>query len=177
MKLLLDFLSLFLFFLTYYITKDIKTATIVCLIAGIIQAGLIWAKYKKLDPIQAFSLGAIVLFGGATIILNNPIYIKWKPTLIYWFMVLLFTFGLIFKKNFIQLVLSNKIKLDPKDWNKITISWSIFFLLLGIINLFIVYNFNDEVWVAFKTFGVMGLMVTFTIFQAIYIHNKKNKKL
>ena len=35
---------------------------------------------------QWVSLAIIVLFGGATIALQNETFIKWKPTVLYWLM-------------------------------------------------------------------------------------------
>lgn len=169
MKLFLDFFALILFFGAYYFTRDIYTATIVAVIAGVIQAALVWLKYRKLETMQIVSTVLIVVFGGATIYLKNPLFIQWKPSLLFWTMAAAVAGGLIFKKNVLKSLLGKEITLPEKVWHNLALSWLVFFAVMGAVNLFVAYRFSEETWVTYKTFGAMGLMLLFFLAQGVYM--------
>lgn len=169
MKLILDFFALILFFITYYFTRDIYTATIVAIIAGIFQAAFIWFKYKKLETMQWISLLLIIVFGGLTVILQNELFIKWKPSLLFWAMSIAVLGGILLKKNILKKLMGKEITLPEKIWRNLSWAWAVFFALMGAINLWVAYHFNNDIWVSYKTFGSMGLMIVFFIAQGIYM--------
>lgn len=169
MKVLLDFLALILFFAVYYTTHNIFAATVVAIIAGIFQAAFVYWKTKKLDTMQLASLGLIVVFGGATLIFRNAIFIQWKPTILYWLIAAFVLFGLISKKNVLQLLMGKELQLPEKVWKNLAIAWCVFFFLMGVINLFVAYTFSEQTWVSYKVFGAMGLMIVFIIGQVVYM--------
>ncbi|MDX8396426.1 MAG: inner membrane-spanning protein YciB, partial [Mariprofundaceae bacterium] len=109
-------------------------------------------------------------FGGATLILQDEMFIKWKPSVINWL------FGAVFigsqfigKMCIIQRMLGSKLTLPDPIWIKLNIMWAIFFVVLGFINLFVVYNYDTDTWVNFKLFGLTGLMLVFMLIQGIYL--------
>lgn len=169
MKILLDFLALILFFIVYFFSRDIYTATGVAIVAGIVQAAVIFWRSKRLDTMQIVSLGLIIVFGGATILLHNPLFIKWKPTLLFWAMSLALAAGMLLKKNILQALMGKEIELPTPVWQKLSYAWLAFFGLLGAINLFVAYQYSEETWVTYKVFGAMGLMIIFFIGQAVYM--------
>ena len=174
MKIVLDFFSLILFFAAFYISGDIRVATIVAVVAGVAQAVFVYARENKLEPVQIGATALIVVFGSLTILLKDPIYIKWKATLVY----LLFAAAFAVtgrlrkdKKNALQLLIGGEIQMDPGVWRRLNAAWMIFFLFLAGMNLFVVYNWpgDDKLWVNYKTFGVMGFFVLFALGQGFYI--------
>ena len=84
MKLLLDFFPIILFFITFK-TWGIMAATAVAIAATLLQIGYLWRKNGFVEPMQWVSLGVIVVFGGATLLTQDETFIKWKPTVLYWF--------------------------------------------------------------------------------------------
>jgi intracellular septation protein len=40
---------------------------------------------------------------------------------------------------------------------------------MGMINLYVAFNFSEEAWVNFKLFGMMGLTLVFVFAQAFYL--------
>jgi intracellular septation protein len=62
-------------------------------------------------------------------------------------------------------------KFEPpeKVWAVLNLAWVAFFLCLGALNLFVVYNFSTDTWVNFKLFGLTGLMFVFIFAQIIYL--------
>lgn len=169
MKLILDFFALILFFTTYYFTRDIYTATIVAIVAGIFQAAFIWFKYKKLETMQWVSLLLIMVFGGLTVFLHNDVFIKWKPSLLFWAMAIAVLGGILFKKNILKKLMGKELSLPETVWRNLSWAWVVFFTIMGIVNLWVAYHFDNDVWVTYKTFGSMGLMVAFFIGQGIYL--------
>ena len=61
------------------------------------------------------------------------------------------------------------ITLSGTMWTKINLSWTAFFVFLGVINLYVVYNYDTETWVNFKLFGLLGLTLVFVVAQAFYM--------
>ena len=169
MKLLLDFFPIILFFIAFKVW-GIYVATGVAIVATIAQIG--WLRYKtgKVEPMQWVSLGVIVLFGGATIIAHNETFIKWKPTVLYWLMGGALVVGqLIFRKNLLKSLMGGQMQLPDAAWQVMTWSWSGFFAVMGVINLWVAYNFDTDTWVNFKLFGGIGLMLVFVVGQALYL--------
>jgi intracellular septation protein len=129
--------------------------------------GMLWA-----------SLAIIIVFGGATLLLQDETFIKWKPTVLYWlFSVVLAGSAALFRKNLIQAMLSEQFKLPAPIWARLNWSWVLFFALMGVLNLYVAYNFTTDLWVNFKLFGGMGLMLLFVVAQsavlAKYVEEEK----
>lgn len=170
MKQLLEFIPVILFFITYKL-YDIYTATAVIIVATIIQVGITWLKYKKVEPMQWITLGLIVVMGGATIYLQNEQFIKWKLTVIEWLFGLAFLGSQFFgKKTFVERMMGANLELPTPVWKKLNIAWASFFISVGFINIYVMQNFNTDDWVTFKTFGVPGLMLIFIIVQMLFIY-------
>ena len=148
----------------------ILLATAVAIVASILQIAYLLVRGRKVDHMLWISLAIIVVFGGATIYFNNETFIKWKPTVLYWCFAgaLALAFAL-FKKNLIRAAMSKQITLPDPIWNKLNLAWIGFFVIMGIVNLFVAFNFSTETWVNFKTFGLMGLMFVFVLGQTFYL--------
>ena len=171
MKVISDLLAVILFFAAYTLTKDIIFATTIAVIIGILQAGFTWWKNKKLDTMQWISLLLIVVFGGATIVLRDPRFIMWKPTLLFWIAALALLIGHLMKKNGLKSLLGKEISLPDKSWAKLTYAWVAFLITMGLINIIVAYTFlhNQQVWVNYKLFGSTALMLIFFLGQALYL--------
>lgn len=169
MKLLIDFFPIILFFAAFKLW-GIYVATAVAIVATIGQ--ILWLRHShgKVEPMQWVSLGVIVLFGGATIALQNETFIKWKPTVLYWLMGGTLAAGqLFFRKNLLKTLMGSQLELPEPAWRVTNWSWIAFFAVMGVLNLWVAYSFDTDTWVNFKLFGGMGLMVVFVIGQALYL--------
>jgi intracellular septation protein len=145
-------------------------------------AQIAWLKFRrrKVETMMWVSLAIIVVFGGATLLLHDETFIKWKPTILYWvFSVILGGAPLVAKKNLIRAVLGEQMQLPALVWTRLNLAWAGFFAFLGMANLWVAFyvprawNLTDQeandIWVNFKLFGGMGLMVAFVILQALYL--------
>jgi intracellular septation protein len=169
MKLLFDFFPILLFFIAFKI-YGIYTATAVAMAASLLQVAGFWLKHRRFEMMHIVTLASVLLLGGATLIFHNPLFIKWKPTVIYWIFALLFL-GTQFvgKKPLIQRMMEEKLSLPKLVWGRLNLSWAVFFAAMGAANLFVAYHYSIDVWVNFKLFGSFGLTFAFIILQALYM--------
>jgi intracellular septation protein len=169
MKLLFDLFPLLLFFGAYKFA-DLYVATGVAMAASVVQILWLVARRKKIEPMHWINLTIIVVFGGATLFLHNELFIKWKPTVLYWlFAVVLLGGQWIAKKNLMRSMLGAQIQLPDAIWNRLNTAWALFFAVVGCVNLYVAYNWPTETWVTFKVFGIFGLLLAFVIIQSIYL--------
>ena len=168
MKFLFDFFPVIVFFAAFKLS-DIFVATGVAIAATVIQIGWVLVRRRKVTNLQWMSLAIIVLFGGATLILRDETFIKWKPSVLYWLAGAVFLGGLAIGTNLAKAVMSEGISLPEPIWTRVCIAWGIFFLFQGTLNLWVAYNFSTSTWVYFKLFGGLGLMAAFVIAQALWL--------
>ncbi len=169
MKLLLDFFPIILFFVAFKFA-GIYVATGVAIVATIVQIAWLRHSTGKIEPMQWASLAIILVFGGATIALQNETFIKWKPTVLYWLMGGALAAGqLFFRKNLLKSLMGSQLELPDAAWRVTNWSWIAFFALMGVINLWVAYTFDTDTWVNFKLFGGLGLMGVFVVGQAFYL--------
>lgn len=148
----------------------IMLATAVAILATFGQIGYLMLRRRKVDNMLWVSLAIITLFGGATIYFNNETFIKWKPTVLYWcFGAALLISQMLFSKNLIRLMMEKQISLPDLVWQRLSLSWAGFFAVMGLVNLYIAFNFPTAFWVNFKLFGFTGLMFAFVIAQSLFL--------
>ena len=169
MKLLFDFFPILLFFIVYK-TFDIYAATLVAILASVVQVGYARLRHGKVDTMHLVTLGLIVVFGGATLLLQDETFIKWKPTVVNVLFALAFLGShFIGRKTLVERVMSSSISLPAPVWTRLNLSWVMFFFALAAINLYVVYNFDTDTWVNFKLFGMLGLTLAFLVAQGFYL--------
>lgn len=170
MKQLLDFFPIILFFIAFKL-YDIYVATAVVIVATIIQISFVWLMYRKVEKMQWITLALIVVMGGATLYLQNEQFIKWKLTIIEWLFGITFLGSqFIGKKCFIERMMGSNLTLPANIWKRLNALWVVFFFSVGFINVYVMYNFDTDTWVNFKTFGVPGLMILFILLQVLLIY-------
>jgi intracellular septation protein len=120
--------------------------------------GMLWA-----------SLAIIVVFGGATLLLQDETFIKWKPTVLYWLFGVVLAGSALMRRNLIRSVMSQEMQLPDAIWAWLNLSWIVFFAFMGAANLYVAFNYPTDLWVNFKLFGGMGLMLLFVVAQALVL--------
>ncbi|WP_019936307.1 septation protein A [Bordetella sp. FB-8] len=169
-KFLFDLLPLILFFVVYRYA-DIYAATATAVVLSIAQ--IIWLKATRraIETTHWINLAVIVLFGGATLLLHDDAFIKWKPTVLYWIFGAVLIGGRMTGRNPMRKLMGQQIVLPETAWNKLNFSWALFFLAAGFINLYVAFSgrFTEAQWVSFKVFGLMGLLLVFVIGQSIWL--------
>lgn len=145
-------------------------ATLVVIVATFAQIGWLLARGRKVDTMLWVSLGLVTVLGGATVWFHNETFIKWKPSVLYWVMGTAFWLSqAIFRRNLLQLMLGEQLQLPPAVWRNLNFMWISFFAFMGLLNLYVAYNYSTDAWVNFKLFGGVGLMLLFTLLQGLYL--------
>lgn len=170
MKQFLEFIPLILFFIVYKFV-GIREAAVTLVIATVIQMIVLKLKYGKIEKQQIIMGGAVVFFGLLTAYFNELEFLKWKVTIVYAVFalaLLISQYG--FKKPLIKQLLGKEIELPETVWNKLNLGWAGFFALCMLINIYISRYLSDDIWVDFKTFGIIGMTFIATIVTGIYIY-------
>jgi intracellular septation protein len=148
----------------------ILLATAVAIVATICQVGWLLLRKRKVDAMLWISLAIIVVMGGATLLLRDPTFITWKPTVLFWaFAVVLLGADLLLSKNMIRSMMQGQMSLPDVVWTRLNLSWVLFFAVMGVANLYVAYNYSESTWVNFKLFGGIGLMVVFVVIQGVML--------
>lgn len=148
----------------------IMLATAIAILATFGQIGWLLARGKKVDTMLWVSLAIITVFGGATIYFHNETFIKWKPTVLYWcFGAALLVSQVALRKNLIRLMMEQQLTLPDLVWQRLSFSWAAFFGVMGLVNLYVAFNFPTAFWVNFKLFGFTGLMIAFVVAQSLFL--------
>jgi intracellular septation protein len=150
--------------------SPILVATVVVILATTAQIVWVRIRHGKVDGMLWTSLVLVVVFGGLTLALRDETFIKWKPTVLYWiFAAVLLVSATFFKRNLIRKMIEQQVQLPEPLWGRLNLAWVAFFTLMGAANLFIAFSFPIDVWVNFKLFGGMGLMLLFIFAQGIWL--------
>ncbi len=163
-------LALFGVHLESHLKPGVFFATLVAIIASVLQIAWVWLKHRKVENMLWISLILIVVFGGATLFLHDEAFIKWKPTVLYWLFAL--TLGLaplLFERNLIRLMMEKQVSLPDEVWTRLNLAWAAFFALMGVANLWVAMTFSTDTWVNFKMFGSLALMLVFIVGQTLYL--------
>ena len=169
MKFLHDLFPVILFFIAYKL-YDFYVATAVIIVATIVQVGYGWMRERKVQKMHLITLALVLLFGGLTLYLQDPLFLKWKPTVVNWLFAAAFLGShVIGDKPLVERMMSGSVTLDKPVWNRLNLAWVIFFSLMGVVNLYVAFNYSEDTWVNFKLFGMMGLTFLFVILQAFYL--------
>jgi len=178
MKLLFDFFPLLLFFAAFKLF-GIYPATAVAMTASLLQVAVFRYRKGRFETMHLVTLAVISLFGSMTLIFQNPDFIKWKPSIVNWIFSLLILGSLfVGKKTALEHVMGSQLKLPPAIWRKVSLAWGLFFLIAGILNVYVAFFYAPEldpetrtnIWVNFKVFGLLGLTFVFTIVQMFFIY-------
>jgi intracellular septation protein len=194
LKAFIDFIPVFFFFISYIFYTDIpinyineinsifnttlisnKTngiyfATLVLMVTYTIQF-LILFIFNSAKKIHYITLFIILIAGFSTLYFKNPLFIKIKPSIVYWGFAAFFILNYLLKKeNIIKKLLQDQIELDNKKWMILSNSWIIFFIFCGFLNLYVANFYSEAKWVEFK-FYILGIMlpIVFIVLNGIYI--------
>ncbi len=185
-KLLFDFFPIAIFFAVYkYADKlpflkvgplenaeNIIIATAILIPATLFQVVYAYWKTRKIERMYLITLALVVVMGGATVILQDKVFIQWKPTVVNWLFAIAFLGSeFVGKKNILERMMSGQIELPKNIWSRLNYLWTGFFVFAGAINIYVAFSgqFTEEQWVNFKLFGMLGLTLVFVILQGLYL--------
>lgn len=169
MQLFIDLLPVLIFFAAYKL-YGMYVATVAIIVAMAIQIGAQWTLQRKVNKMLLVSGALVAVLGGITLALRDPLFIQWKPTIVNWLFALAFIGSrFIGDKTLIERLMGHAIELDAAMWRQLNMIWVANFVVLGALNLYVVYNFDEATWVNFKLFGIFGITFLTAIGQAVWI--------
>lgn len=169
MKFLFDLFPIILFFAAYKL-YGIYVATAVAIGAAFVQTGLFWLKHRRFEKMHLITLAILIVFGGLTLALRDPVFIKWKPTVVNWLFGAAFLGARLFSKTtLVERMMGHAITVPAFVWGRLNWAWIVFFTGIGVLNLYVAFNYSEDTWVNFKLFGMMGLTLVFVFGQAFYL--------
>jgi intracellular septation protein len=168
LKLALDLGPLLIFFLAN--TRfGIFAATATFMVAMLVSIGIGIGVERKVSPMPLITAALVLVFGGLTLWLENEVFIKIKPTILYAMFASVLVAGLASKRLFIKLLLGASVHLPDAAWRVLTWRWAFFFVALALANEFAWRNFSTDTWVAFKVWGVFPATLLFALAQTPYL--------
>jgi intracellular septation protein len=168
MKFLVDILPVVAFFVAYY-QSDMYGATAAVMLACALQTIGYRVAAGAFDRNHVLALVLVLPFGALTLILRDPTFIKWNGTVELWLLALaLIVSRFVGEKPLIEHMMG-AIDLPRERWRQLNTAWVLFFLFSGGCNLFVAYGFDEETWVNFRMFGMIGMSVVFVGLQMIWI--------
>lgn len=177
MKIFVDFLPILLFFIVFKI-YDIYAATAVAIVASLVLLAGQYLVKRQVEPMAVASALIITIFGGMTIWLKDPTFIKLKPSILYLFFALALWVMQLRGTLLIEKLMGAQLEttLPQAFWRRINYYWIGFFVFCTLLNLYVAYNFSLDTWVSFKLFGFLGLTLVFVLFQAMLILRAAEKQ-
>jgi intracellular septation protein len=163
-KLLIDLGPLLVFFLTYakagifWATGLLMAATVVALVLSRVLLG-------RFALAPAVTAVLVVVFGGLTFLLDDPSFIKIKPTIINLLFAGILGFGVVTGRPLLKMFMGEALRLTDEGWRKMTLRWMVFFLVMAVLNEIVWRNFSEANWVNFKVFGILPLTIIFAMAQ------------
>lgn len=186
MKQIIDLLPAIGFLSVYFYTKDMIFSTYVLLGSSVAQIAIVWLVWRRIEKLHVVTFFILLLMGGLTVGLKNTLFIMWKPTIVNWlFAVLLVGSQFIGEKNLLQRGVEAiftkmpdmKVSVPPQAWRTINFLCALFFVILGCINIYVAYEFDEQTWVTFKVVGLSILnligMVALFLYLSRFIHTEK----
>ncbi len=156
----------------------IYLATLAAIVVTLVQVGLAMIILRKVEKMPIITLALLLVFGGATLALKDPVFIQWKPTAINWLFALVFLGShLIGDKPLVQRMMGQALEInEPRVWQQLNLAWVGFFVVAGLANVIVApeidplgFEFSEDTWVDFKLFGLMGMTIAFVVGQAFFL--------
>ena len=174
MKFFLDFLPGLAFLVALFIPEDrqqgLYLATQVLIVASLLQIFLAWLLTGKIEKQYLMIFLVVLVLGGATLLLKDERFIKWKPTIVFWVFSLSFLASdYIGSRNLSQRLMGQVFEAPKQVWKQANLSFVGFFLLCGFVNLLVAYNFSTETWAVFKLFGFLGLNIVYLVGLVMFL--------
>lgn len=175
MQFLFDLFPVIAFFVAYKVW-GIFVATAVLIVGVLAQTAVSWIRHRKVSPMLLTSAVLVLVFGGLTLWVRDPAFIKWKPSIVNWLFAAAFLVSQYLQgPTIIQRMLGENVTLGPADWRRLNLMWVGFFLVAGALNLYVAYRFDEATWVNFKLFGLMGLTLAFALLQGVWIARRTER--
>lgn len=163
-----DYGPLLIFFGVYFFT-DILTATAALVAASLVALAVSWTVVRRVPWLPLLAAVVLTIFGGLTLIFEDDLFIKIKPTIVQLLFAAVLLGGLAIRKVWLKMVIGKALKMPDAAWRTLTVRFAIFFIIMAAANEVVWRSFSTDFWVTFDTFGQMGITFAFLASQYPFI--------
>jgi intracellular septation protein len=173
MQPLFDLAPLLAFLLAYYL-GGIYVATMVLMASMVALVLLDLVRQQRVSSMHLVSTVLVLLLGSATLILRDPRFLKWKPTIFLW-VISLISIGSLWvgsaplAQRLLAPMVAGSEALPRITWARLNWIWAAFYAALGALNIWVAYSMSERFWVNFKVFGLTAAFVVFAMSQALWL--------
>ncbi|MEZ9595783.1 septation protein A [Shewanella sp. 10N.261.52.F9] len=175
MKQLLDFLPLVIFFVVYKFF-DIYIASGALIAATALQLVISYMLYKKIEKMHLITFVMVTVFGTLTLVLHDDSFIKWKVTIVYALFAIALGLSQLMRKPILKSMLGKELVVTDKIWAHVTWYWVAFFVVCGLVNIYVAFSLSQETWVNFKVFGLTALTLINTVLTVLYLFKNMSEE-
>jgi intracellular septation protein len=184
MQFLLDLLPVIVFFVVFKIAglipalagdpfQSLMVATAALIVVTVAQSAWLWLRHRRVSRMQLVTAGLVLVFGGLTLYLQDDLFIKLKPTMVYLLFAAVFLGSELFTElPVVRRMMEGAVALPSSGhWSALNTAWVVFFVALAALNVWVAstWYYDHELWVDFKLFGLMGLTLLFVVTQAAWL--------
>ena len=144
---------------------DIFVATGAFMVAILVSLTASLILERRLPVMPLVTAGVVFVFGGLTLLLQDELFIKLKPTIVNSLFAIAIFVGLGMGRNFVKVVMGAALKLTDQGWRILAMRWGVFFIVLAILNEIVWRSVSTDAWVSFKVFGILPLTLVFSFAQ------------
>jgi intracellular septation protein len=161
---LLDLLPVVIFVAAYRL-YGIYEATLALIVAMVAVIAVHWFVKGTVSRMLLVSGAFAVVLGGITIWLRNPLFLQWKPTVVYWiFSIVLLGLDLFSPQNLFERTLGENVTTTRRAWRVLNSAWVAMFAVMGVVNIYVAYNYEMATWVNFKLYlAIASLVIGFAV--------------
>src|SRR2546429_3999270 len=161
-------------FFAAYRLRDLYAATAVLMAAMVLVLAVDWLRHRRIPALHALSAVLVLVFGSATLLLHNRLFIQWKPTVLFWALGLAFLASSrigerTLTERLLAPALGERVRASPAQWQRLNLSSGVLYALLGALNLVVAYNASERAWVNFKMFGLTLLTFAGITLQLLWL--------
>lgn len=161
-----DYSALVVFLAAFFLTgRDLTKATWWLVGGSAVALAVGLAVERRIAPFPAIAGGGALLFGGLTLIFDDPRFLKVKPTVMNGVFGAALLIGLLLRKNPLKLVLGEAFAMPDAVWRQLTLRYAGMFFAIAALNELVWRTQSDSVWVVWRFPGMMILTVIFTLTQ------------
>ena len=164
MRAAIEYGPLGVFFVTFWLF-GIFPATAAIMVTAAVALAVAWGLERRLPKVPLITAALLMVFGGLTLWLRDETFIKMKPTVIYLMFTAVLLGGLVFGRSLLKSLLGSSWRMDERGWFRLTLRFGLFFIVMAGLNELVWRTQTTDLWVSYKVFGTIGLMLAFTALQ------------
>lgn len=153
-------------FFAAYLMAGLMAATAALIAATAVALILSMAVARRVPMMPLITAIVVGIFGGLTLWLDDPRFVKMKPTIVQGLFSLVLFGGLALGRPLLKPLIGAAWPMDQDGWRRLTLRFAVFFAAMALLNELVWRTQSTDFWVSYKVFGILGLTMIFAMSQA-----------